>query len=472
MISSAERAPDLAGTVLEGAYRLVRLIGQGGMGAVYEAIQLRLNKRVAIKLMSKNEVADMVSLMRFHQEAEITSKLGHPHLVNVVDFGTAESGQPYLVMEFLDGEDLDQRLQRVTQLPQEVAARIVMQAASALGAAHAQAIVHRDLKPANIFLLQVPGEPEFVKVLDFGISKIKAASTRRLTGVRSVVGTPSYMSPEQATGRADDTDHRADQWSMACIAWEMLCGHPPFVADDVTALFYQITRIDPPSLLREVPELSPEAEEVLRRALSRRHVDRYPSIRDFARAFESAVLGYTPETTPTPVRITVASDPPLPAMPPGRSTPGHDSPAVAATFPAPAADVSLTPITDHIVRRPGTRYWALVATAVVAVALAAIGISRWQSPAAPNQRRPELAPVASHPNVVELPSESRPSVTPTPVATASPTPAGEPNQLHPSSEKTAKPKAGKDLGPRGHTTGKPKSRAMRAQPKHRLFEEL
>ena len=226
---------NLVGVVLEGAYRITRLLGEGGMGAVYEGVQLRLNKRVAIKLMARDLASNREALARFHREAEITSHLGHPHLVTVFDFGQAESGEPYLVMEYLEGEDLDHRLRRVGRLPIETTVHVIRQVASALNAAHDQGVVHRDLKPGNVFLVQIPGEPDFVKVLDFGISKMKAARTQ-LTSASAVMGTPNYMSPEQATGMIDDIDHRADQWALACIAWEMLLGRCPFVADEAAAL--------------------------------------------------------------------------------------------------------------------------------------------------------------------------------------------------------------------------------------------
>ena len=146
------------------------------------------------------------------------------------------------------------------------------------------------MKPANIFLLHVPGEQEFVKVLDFGISKMKAARIK-LTRASAVVGTPLYMSPEQAMGKGEDTDHRADQWALACIAWEMLSGYPPFVGDDLTTLLHQITRVDPPPLDKLVPNLLPGVDVVLRKALSKRFDERYPSIREFAQALETAAYG-------------------------------------------------------------------------------------------------------------------------------------------------------------------------------------
>jgi serine/threonine protein kinase len=288
------------GTVLEGSYRITRLLGEGGMGAVYEAIQLRLNKRVAIKLMACRLAANNDALARFHREADITSRLGHPNLVNVIDFGMSQAGEPYLVMEYLEGEDLEARLRRSRTLPVPLVVHIVKQTASALAAAHAQGVVHRDLKPANVFLLHVPGEMEFVKVLDFGVSKVKAAGVK-LTKVSVALGTPTYMSPEQAAGRTDEIDHPADQWALACIAWEMLSGRGPFVADDVSALFYQILNLQPPSLLLKVPSLEPEAELVLLRALSKSPRARFPSIRDFASTFEAAALGRPAEVTPMPM---------------------------------------------------------------------------------------------------------------------------------------------------------------------------
>lgn len=465
MISAAESTTqDLAGTVLEGAYRLVRLIGRGGMGAVYEAIQLRLNKRVAVKLMSREAACDMVSLERFRREAEITSKLGHPHLVNLVDFGTAESGQPYLVMEYLEGEDLDQRLQKTVRLPVDVAATIVTQSASALGAAHKQDVVHRDLKPANLFLLQVPGEPEFVKVLDFGISKVKAANGRRLTGVQSVVGTPAYMSPEQATGRSEETDHRADQWALACIAWEMLCGHPPFMADDTTALFFQIIRIEPPSLVKQVPDLQPAAEAVLRRALSKNYVDRYPSIRDFAKAFELAALGRFTESTPAPISLlgTSESSGGRPAV---RATPEQMAAASAELASHISADRLAPPDTTVVAKARGR--WRLpLALAVAVVALVSASALLLRAPSAKSSVAPETPTPIVHPNVVVLPTNTQ---SPVPAAARTEPTAGDASATRPA-DRPARARPEKKTT--GRVAGKPRPAPQSPQSKHRLFEEL
>ena len=227
---------EMSGRVLEGAYRITRLIGEGGMGAVYEGVQLRLNKRVAIKLMSRDLTANREALARFRREAEITSHLGHPHLVNVMDFGTSDAGEPYLVMEYLDGEDLDHRIRRDGRLFLETAVAITRQVASALAAAHDEGIVHRDLKPANVFLVKVKGEADFVKVLDFGVSKIKASRTK-LTRATAIVGTPEYMSPEQATGLIEEWPHKRPTSATTPAASTMVRKSPEVVTlpDGVSA---------------------------------------------------------------------------------------------------------------------------------------------------------------------------------------------------------------------------------------------
>lgn len=275
------------GTVLAGTYRITRAIAEGGMGTVYEAVQIRLNRRFAVKLLSPEATASPEGVARFRREAEVMSQLAHPHLIHVADFGTTDRNEPYLVMEFLDGRDLEQRLRREGRLSLPTAVHIAKQVASALSASHAQGIVHRDLKPANIFLLDIEGEPDFVKVVDFGISKMKRAPVK-LTRPSVLMGTPSYMPPEQATGKADSADHRADQWALAAVTWEMLSGRPPFVRDDVTALLHAIAHEDPPSLAERAPGVPRDVEATLRRALAKRPGDRFATVAAFARALETA----------------------------------------------------------------------------------------------------------------------------------------------------------------------------------------
>jgi eukaryotic-like serine/threonine-protein kinase len=296
------------GTVLDGAYRLTRLIFEGGMGTVYEAVQLRLDKRVAVKVMVKELAESAEALARFRREVKVTAHLAHPHVVQLLDHGTAPNGAPYLVTEFLEGEDLEHRLLRVERLSVDNTLQIVRQVASALAVVHAQGIVHRDLKPGNVFLLPIEGVSDFVKVVDFGISKVKTSETK-LTRAFTMVGTPEYMSPEQAEGRVDDVDHRSDQWALACMAWRMLAGRAPFVGDHLNQLLERVVRHEPPSLAASAPEVPSAVEKVLRRALSKKQAGRFTTIMAFARAFEAAATGRpVPSTGGHPV-VTAAAPP-------------------------------------------------------------------------------------------------------------------------------------------------------------------
>jgi eukaryotic-like serine/threonine-protein kinase len=276
-----------AGTEIGGEYRLIRLISEGGMATVYEAIQLRLDKRVAVKVMVPALADQPEALARFRREAKITSRLAHPHIVQLLDIGTTATGQPYLVTEFLEGEDLEQRLARSGRLPLSTAMTILRQIASALAAIHAKGIVHRDLKPGNVLIVATEGITDFVKVLDFGISKVASSGTN-LTHTSTVLGTPEYMSPEQASGRASEVDHRTDQWSLACTAWRMLSGHPPFMGTDLDDLLTSIVSAEPPPLLDLAPQLPADLDRVFRRALSKPRSARFASVAAFMRALENA----------------------------------------------------------------------------------------------------------------------------------------------------------------------------------------
>jgi serine/threonine-protein kinase len=286
MIDHEPRAALPPGTVLESAYQLTRLLSAGSMGTVYEGVQLRLNRRVAVKVMVPELTDNLEALARFRREVKVTSQLAHPHVVQLLDFGTAESGQPYLVTEYLEGEDLERRLRRVGRLPLESVLEIVQQVTSALAAIHAKGFVHRDLKPGNIFLVSMEGGADFVKLVDFGISKVRTSDSG-LTRQATVVGTPEYMSPEQASGRVDEVDHRSDQWALAATAWRTLSGSAPFGGVHMNQLLGSIQRDEPPPLDERL-HLPAKLERVLRRALSKKQSARYPTIVTFARALEAA----------------------------------------------------------------------------------------------------------------------------------------------------------------------------------------
>lgn len=275
------------------------------MGTVFQAEHVRLKRPVAVKVMAAHLAEDQSALARFQREAEIISQLHHPHVVQVLDFDTTETGKPYLVMELLQGRSLDSVLSRHKKLSVGAALRIAIQAASALSAAHSAGIVHRDLKPANIFLVDA-GDQLFVKLLDFGISKRteENKSDRKLTGEFDILGTPDYMAPEQALGKTAAVDHRGDQYALGVILYEMLAGQVPFAADDVMELLQRVIRDAPvaPSALR--PELSRLIDDATLRALAKTPEGRFSTIAEFAEVLEMASAEHTLGSNPAIGRST------------------------------------------------------------------------------------------------------------------------------------------------------------------------
>jgi serine/threonine-protein kinase len=275
-----------AGRILCNSYRILRPLDVGGMAIVYEAEHLRLKRLVAVKFLS-NDSDDLQMGLRFRREAEVLARLNHPHIVKVMDFDTTETGEPFLVMELLHGETLGSRLERECMLGLREALAIAAQLALGLAAAHQAQIVHRDLKPANVFLEAIPGEPAQVKLLDFGISKT-ASRSQRLTHEHMVLGTPEYMAPEQAAGSTSLVDHRADQYSLAAIVYEMLSGRPPFPSgDDIGALLRRVIHERPQPLIELSPWLG-SVSAVVMRGLAKEPRERFPSITAFAEALRSA----------------------------------------------------------------------------------------------------------------------------------------------------------------------------------------
>jgi serine/threonine protein kinase len=280
--------PTSEGIVLHGSYRLVSQIGYGGMGVVYEAVHTRLPGRFAVKVLLRSLMAYPEAIARFAREAEIMSELRHPHVVQIVDFNVTDEQQPYFVMEHLDGRDLEVELSDRGRLPLGETVSMVRAIASALGVAHRRGIVHRDLKPSNIFLCDVEGWQEpFVKVLDFGISKMRSAGRITNRG-SSLVGTPHYMAPEQATGALDEIDGRTDQFALAAMAYAMLTGNDAFAGEDQVSVLYQIVHEPPRPMARWGGWDHAGVQDVLFRALAKRPADRYETITEFASALTVA----------------------------------------------------------------------------------------------------------------------------------------------------------------------------------------
>ncbi len=277
------------GTILQGTYRIVGPIAEGGCGEIFLADHTRLPAQVAIKVLHRGLQKNAEVLSRFRQEAEITATLRHPHIVQVLDFNVTDQGYPYLVMEMLEGQSLSKRINDAGELSPAAAVGIVEQIAQALHAAHVRGIVHRDLKPDNVMLLSGDGVKDFVKVLDFGISQ--ASWRPRLTNGAEVAGTPQYMAPEQARGLREEIDSRSDQFSLAAIAYVLLTGCEPFRADDPIAVLYQVVHADPPPPAALVPRLGPAVDAVIMKGLAKQTSERFSSVMEFAAALRQAIEG-------------------------------------------------------------------------------------------------------------------------------------------------------------------------------------
>jgi serine/threonine-protein kinase len=274
---------EFVGTTLSGRYLVTRKIGQGGMGAVYEATHTLIGKRVAVKVLLEKYARREAIVQRLEQEARLASSCQNEHIIDITDFGTTEDGRTFVVMEYLDGESLAECLSRETRLSEQRILGIVSQAASALAAAHAKGIVHRDIKPENLFLLRRKDQ-DFVKVVDFGISKSLRASDEaeeqpRLTQTGMVLGTPLYMSPEQARGD-DELDARVDVYALGVIMYEATTGRVPFIGNNYLSVISQVLNEDPRPPREIRPDLSEEFEAVVMRAMSKDRTERYPSATD------------------------------------------------------------------------------------------------------------------------------------------------------------------------------------------------
>jgi serine/threonine-protein kinase len=277
-------APELPrDTLLAGKFRIERVLGQGAFGAVY-AIRHELTRhRRALKLLHAQHRNDATVVQRFLNEASAAGRAGSPHLVEIFDAGTLETGEPYLVMELLDGETLGSMLSRCGPLAAGVAAQLVAQAAEGVAAAHRAGIIHRDLKPENLFVTQRENAA-FVKLLDFGVSKFATDSGAGLHSTRGgACGTPFYMAPEQL--QADRTlDARADVFALGVVLFECLTGEGPFEAASLEALAFQLVYGQPKRVESLRPDLPAELAAVVHRAIAQDRERRYPSARAFAQA--------------------------------------------------------------------------------------------------------------------------------------------------------------------------------------------
>ncbi len=341
-------SPDHINGQTVGNYLVTQKLGEGGMGSVYLAEHPTIGKKVALKVLhaefaSNPEVAD-----RFFTEAKSVNAIGHPNIVDIVDYGVIQSGPGgndrlvYFIMEYLAGQTLSQAIRTDAPIPPERALVIALQVADALAASHKASIVHRDLKPDNIILIQRGRERDFVKLLDFGIAKLTGSdglsSHKTRTGL--VLGTPAYMSPEQCEGRAT-VDHRTDIYALGVVLYEMLVGRVPFVGEGYGEILVQhLTQ--PPVPPSQYRMMSPHVEQVVLKALEKRAEMRFPTMDEFIRAMSDPV-GYVEShggITGFLQRQLMPSSAPLP---PVRLTPGPMTPVPGLTPPPGALTAGMMP---------------------------------------------------------------------------------------------------------------------------------
>ncbi len=357
-----DRAPR-EGTLVGGRYRLGALLGRGGMGSVYQAIQEDLKRRVAVKVLDPSLASDPAHVERFRREALAAAALGHPNIVTVTDFQWPAGEGPFLVMEHLTGQSVGEAIEREQRLTTPRVAFIASQVLDALAAAHAAGIVHRDIKPDNIFLTSVSGVTDVVKVLDFGVAKMNDANAAKLTDSGTMVGTPAYMSPEQTRGQA--LDARADLYAVGAVMYHALTGQMPFRGPSVPAVIVAIATMPAQSVRELRADVPPAFVALVERAMAKDPALRFQTAAEMRAALapwvESARSGTVPlpmhaldssanvNTTaatvvgtlapPTPVRV--RSNPPPPgSIPPAALPPEiRTGPAVAST-PQPVSKSS------------------------------------------------------------------------------------------------------------------------------------
>ncbi|MBC7173945.1 MAG: serine/threonine protein kinase, partial [Polyangiaceae bacterium] len=309
------------GRVVDGRYRVDRILGEGGMGVVYLVVHVGLNKRMAMKVLREELACDPEVVQRFVQEAQTSTSMGHPNIIDVSDFGRMPDGAVYFVMEYLEGESLTQRIERKGPLSVLEAVEIAEQIASALGAAHAHGVIHRDLKPDNVFLIRRGDRDDFVKVLDFGIAKVGGAPSK-LTRTGMVFGTPHYMSPEQAAGQV--VDGRADVYALGVILYEMFTGVVPFDAETFMGVLTKQMFEEPiPPTARGASAEMGNLEPVVLRALAKRPESRYQTMDALLRDIDTVRRGGT-------IALTSSIAPPGRIGPP---TAGGSEPRVERRWP-------------------------------------------------------------------------------------------------------------------------------------------
>jgi serine/threonine-protein kinase len=434
-LTSPEAPPVREGDVLDGKYRVERVLGVGGMGVVVAATHVQLQTRVALKFLLPAVLGHPQVVHRFAREARAAVQIQSEHVARIIDVGTLPTGSPYMVMEYLEGGDLSQAVAKGGAMPVAKAVGYVLEACEAIAEAHALGIVHRDLKPANLFLARRAGRDPIIKVLDFGISKSNEATTSGLTQTSNVLGSPQYMSPEQMMS-SKDVDVRADIWALGVILYELVTGAPPFVAETMAEIVYMVTQRDAPALLERRPDLPPALGLVVARALARDPAGRFSDVAKLAAAL--APFG-PPRSEISLERI-------------GRILGTNEAPAAVPPEPAPPTAPTVAQTGTLETPRASKRGLVLVAAAAAAFAVAIVA---WRGLRAPEDRPPITtgAPPLEKP-AVTAPAVAAPAPAPvTPPQAAPPAPA-PPAALAPTPREPPAEQAAKKPAHAEHASGK------------------
>jgi serine/threonine protein kinase len=370
---------------MAGKYRLLERLGEGGVADVYEAVYDQIGQRVAVKILKRDFLRSTDVASRFLTEARAASAVGHPGIVQVFDYGHLPTGEPYLVMELLKGEDLYAVLQRVKRFEIEHAVGTLLHVLDALEAAHQAGVVHRDMKPENVIITRGPGGEPWAKIIDFGIARVTSAGAGsiRNTAVGTLVGTPHYLSPEQARGQ-QDIDARTDVYAVGVMLFELLTGRLPYEGGSAQEVAERVANDPFPSPRKFNPSLPVELEQVMLKATARRREDRYASAREFidalrpfkgesvtvhvladgeaddaneissVRRVRDLAAAPLPSMRSKPVGGSAPPPPPPPrsSTPTPRLSPAISSPRPEVTTPLPASISSTRPPPPHL-RSPG-----------------------------------------------------------------------------------------------------------------------
>jgi serine/threonine-protein kinase len=419
------------GEILAGKYRIERTIGAGGMGVVLAARHIDLDTKVAIKLMQAEALEDPQAGTRFLREARAAAQLKGAHIARVTDYGKLESGEPYSVIEYLEGKDLSEVL-KDSQIAIGHAVDYLCQTCEAISEAHAQGIIHRDIKPSNLFLTRTPTGKPFIKVLDFGISKFTLGGDQSLelakTSTRAVLGSPLYMSPEQMRA-SRDVDMRSDVWSLGATLYQLLTGEVPFTADTMMELCVKVANDEPPRPRSLRPEIPAPLEAATLRCLRRNPDERFQTVDELAEAIAPfAAAGRTSAAEIVIPARTATNDgtPPSSLDPSGPTRPDLATEAIGPKLSA--TDPSWGKTQGAARERSRSHVFAIGAAVVIVGAVTALWLKLSSGTPRPEPDKPAVnatptelrPPVQSVPMPMVVPEVNEPAVPPPPSASTPP----------------------------------------------------